>query len=141
MRADRWCRTPGERDTAVPDAGRANLDAAGADHDAGATGQPGDPTRTIVRRLADQEAQDATTERWFRIVADPSTGLRGATQFVGYIPTARAPDHFHTYDEVIYILEGEGAFHAGGATRRSAPARASSFRRAPFTVWRTPART
>ena len=73
--------------------------------------------RTVVRRLADLEAQDATTERSFRIVADPSTGLRSATQFVGYIPTTRAPDHFHTYDEVIYVLEGEGAFHAGGASR------------------------
>jgi mannose-6-phosphate isomerase-like protein (cupin superfamily) len=73
--------------------------------------------RVTVRRLADQEAHDATTDRWYRIVADPSTGLRSATHFVGYIPTERAPEHFHTYDEVIYILEGEGAFHAGGASR------------------------
>ena len=71
--------------------------------------------RAVVRRLADQEAQEATTERWFRIVADPSTGLRSATQFVGYIPTERAPEHFHTYDEVIYILEGEGALHTQGS--------------------------
>jgi mannose-6-phosphate isomerase-like protein (cupin superfamily) len=70
--------------------------------------------RAVVRRLADQEAEAATTERWFRIVADPSTGLRSATQFVGYIPTERAPEHFHTYDEVIYVLEGEGTLHAGG---------------------------
>jgi mannose-6-phosphate isomerase-like protein (cupin superfamily) len=75
------------------------------------------PERVVVRRLADQEAQAATSDRSFRIVADPSTGLRSATQFVGYIPTARAPDHFHTYDEVIYILEGEGAFHVGGSSR------------------------
>jgi quercetin dioxygenase-like cupin family protein len=67
--------------------------------------------RAVVRRLADQEAQDATTARTFRIVADPSTGLRSATHFVGYVPTERAPEHFHTYDEVIYILEGEGALH------------------------------
>ncbi|MGN6867631.1 MAG: cupin domain-containing protein [Solirubrobacteraceae bacterium] len=73
--------------------------------------------RTVVRRLADQEAQDATTDRSFRIVADPSTGLDTATHFVGYVPPVRAPDHFHTYDEVIYVLEGEGAFHAGGASR------------------------
>jgi mannose-6-phosphate isomerase-like protein (cupin superfamily) len=73
--------------------------------------------RTVIRRLADQEAQNATSEREFRIVADPSTGLRSATQFVGYVPTVRAPDHFHTYDEVIYVLEGEGAFHAGGTSR------------------------
>ena len=70
--------------------------------------------RAVVRRLADQEAQDATTDREFRIVADPSTGLRSATHFVGYIPTARAPEHFHTYDEVIYVLDGEGVMHAEG---------------------------
>jgi mannose-6-phosphate isomerase-like protein (cupin superfamily) len=70
--------------------------------------------RTIVRRLADQEAHDATTARWFRIVADPSTGLRSATHFVGYIPTERAPEHFHMYDEVMFVIEGEGTLHTGG---------------------------
>jgi mannose-6-phosphate isomerase-like protein (cupin superfamily) len=70
--------------------------------------------RTVVRRLADQEAQSATSDRSYRIVADPDTGLRSATHFVGYVPTERAPDHFHTYDEVIYVLDGEGAFHANG---------------------------
>jgi quercetin dioxygenase-like cupin family protein len=69
--------------------------------------------RQVVRRLSDQESQDATTDREFRIVADPRTGLRSATHFVGYIPTARAPEHFHPYDEVIYVLDGEGIFHAG----------------------------
>jgi mannose-6-phosphate isomerase-like protein (cupin superfamily) len=79
-------------------------------------GAPG-AARTVIRRLADQEAQNATSQREFRIVADPSTGLRSATQFVGYVPTVRAPDHFHTYDEVIYVLEGDGAFHVGGTSR------------------------
>ena len=74
----------------------------------------GSEDRTVVRRLADQEAHDATTARWFRIVADPTTGLRSATQFVGYIPTERAPEHFHMYDEVIYVIEGEGTLHTGG---------------------------
>jgi mannose-6-phosphate isomerase-like protein (cupin superfamily) len=67
---------------------------------------------SAVRRLADQELEAATTQREFRIVVDPSSGLRSATQFVGYIPTARAPEHFHTYDEVIYVLEGEGIMRA-----------------------------
>jgi quercetin dioxygenase-like cupin family protein len=71
-------------------------------------------TRAVVRRLADQESQAATTDREFRIVADPTTGLRSATHFVGYIPIARAPDHFHTYNEVIYVLDGEGVLHAQG---------------------------
>jgi mannose-6-phosphate isomerase-like protein (cupin superfamily) len=75
----------------------------------------GEAERAVVRRLADQEAQDATTSRSFRIVADPATGLRSATHFVGYIPTERSPDHFHTYDEVIYVLEGEGALHLGSS--------------------------
>jgi quercetin dioxygenase-like cupin family protein len=79
------------------------------------------PDRAVVRRLADQQDESATTERWFRIVADPRTGLRSATQFVGYIPAARAPDHFHDYDEVIYVLEGTGTFSAGGAMRPIGP--------------------
>lgn len=70
--------------------------------------------RAVVRRLADQEAQSATTDRTYRIVADPSTGLRSATHFVGYVPAERAPEHFHTYDEVIYVLDGDGTFQAGG---------------------------
>jgi uncharacterized cupin superfamily protein len=36
------------------------------------------------------------------------------TQFVGLVPPGRAPDHFHTYDEVIYVLEGEGRLFIGG---------------------------
>jgi quercetin dioxygenase-like cupin family protein len=71
--------------------------------------------RTVVRRLADQERAAATTQREFRIVADPASGLRSATHFVGYIPTLRAPEHFHTYDEVIYVLDGEGLMHVDGA--------------------------
>lgn len=77
--------------------------------------------RQVVRRLADQESQAATTQREFRIVADPESGFRSATHFVGYIPTTRAPDHFHKYDEVIYILEGEGAMHMNGETTPLAP--------------------
>jgi mannose-6-phosphate isomerase-like protein (cupin superfamily) len=72
--------------------------------------------RAVVRRLADQAAQEATTRREFRVVADPASGLRSATHFVGYIPTDRAPDHMHHYDEVIYVLEGEGAMHMNGVT-------------------------
>jgi mannose-6-phosphate isomerase-like protein (cupin superfamily) len=77
--------------------------------------------RAVVRRLADQAAQAATTQREFRIVADPDSGLRSATHFVGYIPTERAPEHFHHYDEVIYVLEGQGAMHMNGQTTPLAP--------------------
>lgn len=54
----------------------------------------------------------ATAGRQFRLLAPSAT----ATQFVGYIPVGRAPDHYHEYDEVIYVLEGEGALHIGGET-------------------------
>jgi mannose-6-phosphate isomerase-like protein (cupin superfamily) len=74
----------------------------------------GPAPRCVVRRVAEQRSQAATTDREFRVVADPSCGLRSATHFVGYIPTARAPDHFHTYDEVIYVVEGEGVMRSGG---------------------------
>lgn len=75
--------------------------------------KPGPPSGPLVRRVADQEAGAATTNRQFRIVADPGSGLRSATHFVGYIPSERAPDHFHTYDEVIYVLEGSGVIRSG----------------------------
>jgi len=67
----------------------------------------------------DVEAGDATAGRQFRLLAPSAT----ATQFVGYIPVGRAPDHFHTYDEVVYVLRGEGALHIDGDT---APLRAGS---------------
>ena len=44
-----------------------------------------------------------------------------ATHFVGYIPTLRAPHHFHTYDEVIYVLEGVGVMHAQGRDQPLSP--------------------
>jgi mannose-6-phosphate isomerase-like protein (cupin superfamily) len=65
----------------------------------------------------------ATAGREFSLLAQPDNGCTSVTQFVGYIPVGRAPDHFHRYDEVVYILEGEGAFHVDG---ESAPLRAGS---------------
>jgi mannose-6-phosphate isomerase-like protein (cupin superfamily) len=84
-------------------------------------GEPANAKAVVVRRLSEQEDAQATAERWFRIVSDPSTGLRSGTQFVGYIPPGRAPDHFHIYDEVIYVLDGEGSFHAAGQSSALGP--------------------
>jgi quercetin dioxygenase-like cupin family protein len=56
------------------------------------------------------DAQAATAGREFTLGAEcPSV-----TQFVGAIPPGRAPDHFHRYDEVVYVLEGRGTLHIGG---------------------------
>lgn len=69
--------------------------------------------RGVTVRLAEQESRDATSDREFRILLEPSNGLTGGTLFVGYIPTKRAPEHYHHYDEVIYVLDGEGVLHVG----------------------------
>jgi len=60
------------------------------------------------------EAGAATAGRAFRLLATPEVGCRSVTQFVGYIPVVRAPDHFHKYDEVVYVLEGDGKLHIDG---------------------------
>jgi mannose-6-phosphate isomerase-like protein (cupin superfamily) len=44
--------------------------------------------------LEDAEEGQATAGRMFRLLAP----CRSATQFVGYIPAGRAPDHYHLYD-------------------------------------------
>jgi mannose-6-phosphate isomerase-like protein (cupin superfamily) len=63
----------------------------------------------------------ATAGREFSLFAHPENGCASVTQFVGYIPQGRAPDHYHLYDEVIYILEGEGGFHVDGETEQLQP--------------------
>jgi len=63
--------------------------------------------RTELLRLADQKIQH-TGDRWYAELVQAEV-----TQFVGSIPPGRAPDHFHLYEEVICILEGEGIMHAG----------------------------
>jgi quercetin dioxygenase-like cupin family protein len=60
------------------------------------------------------EQGTATAGRHFLLGATPEVGCNSATQFVGLIPPGRAPDHFHRYDEVIYVLEGEGELSVGG---------------------------
>jgi mannose-6-phosphate isomerase-like protein (cupin superfamily) len=69
--------------------------------------------RRVTLQVNDAEAQQATANREFRLVVTPEAGCPSVTQFVGYIPVGRAPDHFHTYDEVLYILSGEGVLHIG----------------------------
>jgi mannose-6-phosphate isomerase-like protein (cupin superfamily) len=65
----------------------------------------------------------ATAGREFELFAHPGNGCASVTQFVGHIPPGRAPDHFHRYDEVGYILAGEGTFYVGD---ESAPLRSGS---------------
>ena len=73
-----------------------------------------------IVRLADQRAQP-TADRWYRVIVDDGIGSVNATQFVGSIPPGRAPDHFHTYEEVLFILRGEGRMWAGETNTPIAP--------------------
>ena len=54
-----------------------------------------------------------TADRWYCELIDPKVGNLEITQFVGSIPPGRAPDHFHRYEEVLFILEGSGRVWAG----------------------------
>ncbi|MBI3651222.1 MAG: cupin domain-containing protein [Acidobacteria bacterium] len=63
-------------------------------------------------RLADRKALP-TADRWYRVLVDEEIGSTQVTQFIGSIPPGRAPDHFHKYEEVVFILRGEGRMWAG----------------------------
>ncbi|WP_163510510.1 cupin domain-containing protein [Fodinicola acaciae] len=67
------------------------------------------------RRVSPLHARDighATAGRQYRILADPSTGFGSGTHFVGEVPAGEpAPVHYHLYDEVIYVLRGNGILH------------------------------
>jgi mannose-6-phosphate isomerase-like protein (cupin superfamily) len=71
----------------------------------------------VTARLADQPAFPAGRDREFRFGADAAT----VTQFVGSIPPGRAKPHYHEYEEVAYILAGEGVLHMGGESTRVEP--------------------
>ena len=74
---------------------------------------PGESTHAVIE-VESQETSAATAGRMFRLLAGPEVGCASVTQFVGLIPVVRAPDHFHRYDEVIYVVQGRGALHVGG---------------------------
>ena len=71
--------------------------------------------------IAGGERGAATAGREFTLLSHPETGCESVTQFVGYIPVGRAPDHYHRYDEVVYVLAGEGAFHTDGESETLRP--------------------
>lgn len=60
---------------------------------------------------SEQEALHAGTERTFKLMIDPRHGSKYVTQFIGFIEQSHAPFHTHLYEEVIYILGGEGIIH------------------------------
>jgi len=76
------------------------------------------PAPFPVARLADRPPEPASDGRSYQVLIDASGTGAPVTQFVGSIPPGRAPDHFHEYEEVLVVLEGEGRVWAN---RDSAP--------------------
>jgi mannose-6-phosphate isomerase-like protein (cupin superfamily) len=76
-------------------------------------GSRADPDNRTVR-YEDREPLPAGKDREFRYLVDRDLGCHDATQFIGLIPPGKAPMHSHVYDEVVYILEGEGRLHVHG---------------------------
>jgi mannose-6-phosphate isomerase-like protein (cupin superfamily) len=74
----------------------------------------------LCRDLRDCPAE-TTGDRKFRVLFGPGRDCAVATQFVGEIPPGRAPEHSHSYDEVVLVLQGAGVAHVGGADRELSP--------------------
>ena len=70
--------------------------------------------RRVTVRFADQPALPATPDREFRYLINQDAGCADVTQFVGVIPPGRAAMHSHTYDEIVYVIDGEGVLHMDG---------------------------
>jgi mannose-6-phosphate isomerase-like protein (cupin superfamily) len=98
-------------------AGTARRAAIGEESRAVALGDTGRPQLSEL----DDCPVEMTGDRRFRVLFGPGNGCSAATQFVGEIPTGRAPEHSHPYDEVVLVLEGEGVLHAGAGDLPLAP--------------------
>lgn len=70
--------------------------------------------REVVVRFADRPELRADAKRTFRYLVNQDAGCMDATQFLGIVEPCRAPDHSHSYDEVGFIVEGEGFAHIAG---------------------------
>jgi len=79
-----------------------------------------EPHVSPIVKLSDRRALP-TADRWYRVLVDEEIGSEQVTQFVGSIPPGRAPDHFHEYEEVLFILRGEGRMWAGETNTPIAP--------------------
>jgi quercetin dioxygenase-like cupin family protein len=96
-----------------------------------ASGEPRG-TRKVTVHYADQPEFEASPERMFRYLVDEDAGCTDVTQFLGIVQPSKAPFHSHPYDEVGYIVEGEGIAHVDG--KETSLRRGSCFHLAPGQV-------
>jgi mannose-6-phosphate isomerase-like protein (cupin superfamily) len=76
------------------------------------------PRRTVREQ---ERPPIPVSDRHFKLLVNEELGCQRVTQFVGFIPPSKAPFHYHTYEEAIYILEGEGIVHVEGGSCAFAP--------------------
>jgi quercetin dioxygenase-like cupin family protein len=69
--------------------------------------------RVVLTRLGAADKQAASSDREFEVLFDKNQASRGATMFVGFIPTSGAPEHYHLYDEICMIVNGNGGLQTG----------------------------
>jgi mannose-6-phosphate isomerase-like protein (cupin superfamily) len=79
--------------------------------------------RQKLIRFDDQPEHTASVERTFRYLINEDAGCLDVTQFMGIVQPSKAPFHSHPYEELGYIVKGEGLAHVGG---RSTPLRPGS---------------
>jgi mannose-6-phosphate isomerase-like protein (cupin superfamily) len=72
------------------------------------------PTERRTIRRTERPTLPAGDERRFEYLVDEEVGSHDVTQFLGVIDPSRVPAHGHVYDEVIYVVEGEGTIHLDG---------------------------
>src|SRR3954447_5565058 len=77
--------------------------------------------RQVTIRFEDQPEHTASVERTFRYLINEDTGCLDVTQFVGIVQPSKAPFHSHPYEELGYILEGEGFAHVAGRSTALKP--------------------
>jgi mannose-6-phosphate isomerase-like protein (cupin superfamily) len=70
----------------------------------------GEPPQLLVHEDLRENIR-AGQDRLFRYLVYTDLGCKQITQFAGWIPPSKAPVHYHTYEEGIFILEGHGIVH------------------------------
>jgi len=70
----------------------------------------GQPPQLLVHEDRREDIR-AGQDRLFRYLVYTDLGCKQITQFAGWIPPSKAPVHYHTYEEGIFILEGHGIVH------------------------------
>ena len=72
--------------------------------------------RRVTVRFADQPELDASERAELPLSRQRGRGLLRRDAVLGIVQPSKAPFHSHSYDEVGYVVSGEGVAHVGGRT-------------------------